>query len=268
MSDAAIIQLVGFATLVLTTGAGIVTMVIKIRADARNRELDLKDRELQARIDSVGRESLKRVVVQQANATKELIADNTTITQQSAEQLGIVQERQELTQGVVEQTALDTLHHTAQPVFDDLIDKYKADTLTDQELTQFIERVRVIASDPTDTTAQLPSARLMLQSAGQRQKVRDSQKIVPASEHRENEVAGEQMRLEAEPQQGQSVDNGEGPLGTAKKVAALTEKVALLDQSGGKVETLKKTVDRIDRTTTEIKAAIETAADEKEEEST
>lgn len=211
MSDTAIVQLIGFATLVVTTLAGIITMWVKFHADATNRELDIQERDLQARLASASRESLKREVVKQAEAVQAIVQDS---TDSNAAQATLQADKQRLLSDVVELQALDTLHHALQPVFDDLIEKFKTGDISDQELTQFIARLYVIANDESRETAQQPSAKLTLDRALDLARFRNL--TAPPHEKKENVAAGEAMRVEAEPQRDKAVDDGEGPASKPK----------------------------------------------------
>jgi len=118
--------------------------------------------------------------------------------------------KQELVGAVVQLTASDILHHAKQPVMDILIDKFNLDPdlMTDQELTQYIQRLYVISHDRTQQTAQQPAARMMLDRTLMVAKKRELDVAITA-EGGENRIAGEAMRAEAEPQRNLKIDVGE-----------------------------------------------------------
>jgi hypothetical protein len=218
MSDSAIIQLIGFATLI----AG---YAFKLFQDGRNRKWDLQDAKRRDEEKILANAALRREVVRQGLITQDLVQDNTTAGAKQAEanaaHMTALEDKQNVLSGVVEIQALDTLHHAEQPFFDDLIDKYKeaaaateiADQrarMNDQELTQFIQRLHVIANDTAQRTAQQPNAKFMLGKALDMAIARGL-KPAPPSEADANISAGESMRIEAHPQRDLAVDDGEGP---------------------------------------------------------
>jgi hypothetical protein len=175
-----VISIIGFLTL-------IVTSLVTMWTASRNRRWDLEDRrERDAKLLKAAEEVKEAAVVTTAAQGK----------------------KQEILSAVVEIAALDILHHAQQPMFDLLIDKFKdPNAMSDQELTQFIQRLNVIACD-TQLTAQQPAARLMLDAALKQATKRDLQ-VSTVTEGGENRIAGESMRAEAEPQRNQKRDDGE-----------------------------------------------------------
>jgi hypothetical protein len=81
--------------------------------------------------------------------------------------LVILEARQGLLWSLTEQRAVDALHHVTQPVFDDLLEKFRSKTLTVAERDQFIDRLEVLASEPLSVSTQLtiPAAEILLVSA-------------------------------------------------------------------------------------------------------
>ena len=182
-----VISLIGFASL-------IVTSVVTMLTARQNRKWDLEDR--RARDEKL------------LQATTEVKAATVAVAEEVQKSTEAAAHKQELLSAVVELTASDILHHARQPIMDLLIDKFKdPDSMSNQDLTQFIQRLFVIKNDRTQITAQQPAASLMLDRALALAVKRDLQVPTPA-EGGENRIAGEAMRSEAEPQRGK-VDDGE-----------------------------------------------------------
>jgi len=182
-----VISLIGFASL-------IVTSVVTMLTARQNRKWDLEDR--RARDEKL------------LQATTEVKAATVAVAEEVQKSTEAAAHKQELLSAVVELTASDILHHARQPIMDLLIDKFKdPDSMSNQDLTQFIQRLFVIKNDRTQITAQQPAASLMLDRALALAVKRDLQVPTPA-EGGENRIAGEAMRSEAEPQRGK-IDDGE-----------------------------------------------------------
>ena len=182
-----VISLVGFASL-------IVTSVVTMLTARQNRKWDLEDR--RARDEKL------------LQATTEVKAATVAVAEEVQKSTEAAAHKQELLSAVVELTASDILHHARQPIMDLLIDKFKdPDSMSNQDLTQFIQRLFVIKNDRTQITAQQPAASLMLDRALALAVKRDLQ-VATMAEGGENRIAGEAMRSEAEPQRGK-IDDGE-----------------------------------------------------------
>lgn len=115
----------------------------------------------------------------------------------------VVEGRHALMWAVAEQRSAEALHHTGQPVFDRLIEEFLRKSLNDQELTQFIERLRAVIADET-MEKQTPHAELLLSGAMEELEVRRGM-AMPLTDHahqtvlEENVAAGKAMAEEAAP---------------------------------------------------------------------
>jgi len=146
-----------------------------------------------------------------------------------------IEARQGLLWGIAEQRAMETLHHAEQPDFDFLIEQFKEKTLTGQQLTQFIERLEVIASGTEPRMSeQFPAARLLLNSAIRERAAREGlpDRTTEEDEHTqvyldENVAAAKAMAKEASesPQPDEIEDKGEPAAATITHVDVLNVEV-------------------------------------------
>lgn len=109
-----------------------------------------------------------------------------------------LEKRERLIWDVAMQRAFEKLHHADQPAFDLLLEDFRAHKMSEQQLTQFIERLETLTKDESHPE-RIPAANLLLESAELEREARqgfygfsDSQKM-----RDENLVAGEAMAKEA-----------------------------------------------------------------------
>ena len=94
--------------------------------------------------------------------------------------------------------AFEKLHHSDQPAFDKLLEDFKAHRMTEQQLTQFIERLGILIED-SQHRDRIPAANLLLESALLERDARHGFGDFPDTQmmRDENLTAGEVMAKEA-----------------------------------------------------------------------
>jgi hypothetical protein len=99
---------------------------------------------------------------------------------------------------VAMQRAFEKLHHADQPAFDLLLEDFRAHKLTEQQLTQFIERLETLTKDQNHPE-RMPAANLLLESALLEREAREGfyGRADSAVTKAENVTAGEAMAKEA-----------------------------------------------------------------------
>jgi hypothetical protein len=99
---------------------------------------------------------------------------------------------------VAMQRAFEKLHHSDQPAFDKLLENFRSHRLTEQQLTQFIERLEVLVTDKR-RSERIPAANLLLESALLEREARAGffGFIDTAEDRAENVLAGNELAREA-----------------------------------------------------------------------
>jgi len=99
---------------------------------------------------------------------------------------------------VAMQRAFEKLHHTDQPAFDLLLEDFRSHRMTEQQLTQFIERLGILIKD-RNHPERMPAANLLLESALLEREAREGffGRADDAITKAENVTAGEVMAKEA-----------------------------------------------------------------------
>jgi hypothetical protein len=99
---------------------------------------------------------------------------------------------------IAKQRAFEKLHHTDQPAFDLLLEEFRAHSMSEQQLTQFIERLEILSKDEQHRE-RVPAANLLLESAMLEREARHGFEgfINSAVERAENVIAGDVMAREA-----------------------------------------------------------------------
>lgn len=229
----------------------IVTLIIGFLASiAASIMAMIKDSRAQAAADRKAEKQREWDLEDRRENNAKLLMATETVAVEVKRATVIADEKREMLASVVEINAADILHHANQPMFDILIDKFTQapDSMTDQELVQFIQRCEAIANDVRKKTPQQPAARLMLDRALTFAHGRNLT-VSTRAELAENRAAGEAMRVEAEPQKGKH-DKGEKEKREGEGAKEITP-------AGGTIEAVKvalKNPDTIEAVTVEIHA--------------